>query len=456
MKNVGKRYKLAVESLERRDLMAGNVSVQLRGGALSIVGDDQDNAVLISQPTAGQITVAPANASTTINGASKPVTHQILGQDVRIQSRGGNDSITFGDKPGQSISFPRNLEIEGGGGDNSVEAIANLVVLGRLQIRNGSGNDSNRFMGTLNVRRDVEIENGKGLNVTELDQGVNNIGGNLTIRDGQGTHIQRAKDTNVQGNVNFEVGSGPSGESSFQDFFEEDSVASMRIGGNLVMSSQSGEHRVSRTIGNTNVGGNATLISWNSGPSSNEVYVSPSYGSATIRGRLDIIAPASRVVSASIGEGTLSPTVDLIVRGGLSIVTGSGADSISVVGTTVLGPTFISSNQGDDDLFVIDSKFMSSLVIIAGAGNDRLRIEYGPDGASTQVDVQGFCTIDMGSGDDFLGLGDPLRAQALRFNRGAVLLGGAGTQDRLDASKHVLSLKNLSHLQFEFLGGIPA
>lgn len=86
------RAMLGVEALEARDTPAGNVTVQLAGGQLFVIGDAADNAVSTQQDVFGNIVIFGVNG-TTVNGQSSVFVGQGVLRDAIFQGGGGNDQI---------------------------------------------------------------------------------------------------------------------------------------------------------------------------------------------------------------------------------------------------------------------------------------------------------------------------------------------------------------------------
>lgn len=90
---------LFVESLERRELLAGNVDVVLTNhGDLRITGDSHDNSLEIRTEgfdSLKRFVISPT-ATTTINGQTLDVVigHDEL-RDLKIKMKGGNDNVAI-------------------------------------------------------------------------------------------------------------------------------------------------------------------------------------------------------------------------------------------------------------------------------------------------------------------------------------------------------------------------
>ncbi|MGE3819577.1 MAG: hypothetical protein AB7I30_09080 [Isosphaeraceae bacterium] len=133
---------LRLETLEQRELMAGNVWVGVENGLLRVVGDHLGNEVSIT-PTrnAGEFTVR-GNSGTRVNG--------LLGQTfsgvslgIQVHLGDGNDKVNV--SRGSSshrdvIPGPLGLGIDGGDGNDTI-VVENVRVEHSCGISAGAGND---------------------------------------------------------------------------------------------------------------------------------------------------------------------------------------------------------------------------------------------------------------------------------------------------------------------------
>src|SRR5687767_8356137 len=88
-----------VEALERRCMLAGNVTVSVVDGDLMVRGDREPNAIVIAQATDGTYTVAGAvdddGLPTTVNGGASGVFTR-MDDDLRIRMGRGDDRMEIG------------------------------------------------------------------------------------------------------------------------------------------------------------------------------------------------------------------------------------------------------------------------------------------------------------------------------------------------------------------------
>src|SRR5947207_459068 len=94
--------RLGMESLEGRQMMAGNVMASVNtSGDLVVTGDDNDNNIQISPvmqngtAVAGKFYIAPLSG-TTLNGQPSGQYFDHVTHDMNIDLRGGGDRLTLG------------------------------------------------------------------------------------------------------------------------------------------------------------------------------------------------------------------------------------------------------------------------------------------------------------------------------------------------------------------------
>jgi hypothetical protein len=122
------RGALNLESLEKRQVMAGNVSVAWANNTLRITGDSQDNQITLAEVRPGLIQIIGYN-NTRINGnfANGNYFNKWSG-NLSVTMGGGNDSVTIGWN-GIPASRFNSLNVSMGAGKDTVE-VKNTIVTG--------------------------------------------------------------------------------------------------------------------------------------------------------------------------------------------------------------------------------------------------------------------------------------------------------------------------------------
>ena len=451
-----KGQRFGFEFLESRLTPAGNVTAVFSDGSLLVTGDRFDNAIRITEPSPDAFTIASEDGSTTINGQTGPVTVARVTKDVIVRLGRGDDTLQLGSEGGRRITVERDLRVDGGSGDNTLRVVSSLSVDRHFHTRFGDGRDEMEVSAPLRVGRDFRLSTGDGGSrvVVRRDSGQNTIGGDFSIRSAFGPDYNDIRDTNVRGDVLFDVGEALEFDESFSLFSSVNSGAQVTVGGDVTFLAQS---ESSNDLLDTNVNGDvsADLSSLLSRFSLLSVGSSRIDSRPYIRGDVDvtIAGGAASVSLADLGFGTNG---GLLILGDLEIETGDGNDGISFGNLEVRGDTEIETGIRDDFVFINDSLFRSDFSLSTGRGVDQLLIETAssPQTRGT-TDFRRRVEVDLGTGDDFLQLGVAGdNERQVRFYSRAEFDGGRGT-DRLDAANFVRFDGRPSFRSFELVGPKP-
>ena len=219
MKRRKNAAKLRMENLEDRNLMAGDVAVQVTGGSLVLTGDQESNGVeLVSTGVEGQYIVTGLDAggdATTVNGESTALVvdgvtrsvHVRLGDGddtlqapnlnvdgpMRVRMGRGNDAVHIGDVEADEavVEITRGLNVSLGDGDDRA-GIANAKVRG-MRVSGGAGDDEIRIRNTKN--RIVRVAGRAG----EDDIRLNNVHArHIGIHSGANDDSVRVVDSKTQ------------------------------------------------------------------------------------------------------------------------------------------------------------------------------------------------------------------------------------------------------------------
>src|SRR3954467_10650705 len=83
-----------MERLEDRQLLAGDVTVQVVNGVLRITGDAAANEIRVEEGSSHNFTsFLVSGVDTTLNGESAPVELEGASGGIRIDLQGGNDRL---------------------------------------------------------------------------------------------------------------------------------------------------------------------------------------------------------------------------------------------------------------------------------------------------------------------------------------------------------------------------
>lgn len=166
------------EALESRTLLAGDVSVALRGDVVVLTGDAEDNSVEVRPNEDGDATVFGVDG-TTVNGSADPF---VLSE-------------------GTTIGGLRARMREG----NDVVRVESLEIDGRFVARGRTGDDAIGLYDT-NVARSVFVFTGSGEDSVSLDETT--VGRTVLIGTGRDADTIGIDDSRVEGSTLFFTGTG--------------------------------------------------------------------------------------------------------------------------------------------------------------------------------------------------------------------------------------------------------
>jgi hypothetical protein len=133
--------KCKFESLENRQLMAGDVMASVHAGTLFIKGDNLSNGITI---TAGAIPnqviitgTTVAGSGTTVNGITNaPVAVNNVTMDMKISMKSGNDVVTI-----HNLTVNGTTKFKGGAGIDAL-TMTSSTVCGDLKVKTGGSADN--------------------------------------------------------------------------------------------------------------------------------------------------------------------------------------------------------------------------------------------------------------------------------------------------------------------------
>jgi hypothetical protein len=226
--------KLSFQTLEDRQLMAGNITAAVQNHSLVINSTSDNNYVYLGQTGNGQYTLSGA-FGTTINGQSTPQTLSGVTQDFKITLKGTQDVLWIVNGNGSSVTIPHNLQANLGSGGNDLLVTA-ASVQGSVSITGGSGesgveiddsmigspsvnsgkNDCNINLGKGSVtmqytpvERDLKITlGGNNTSTDSVDLGGGDVGRNLTIQTGDGNDNVTMYEFSVQNKLQIKTSGG--------------------------------------------------------------------------------------------------------------------------------------------------------------------------------------------------------------------------------------------------------
>ena len=194
---------VALEALEPRTLLSGNVLVAASGGNLLITGDTSANDIVLSG-FMGNVTVASGGSATTINGAAGPTLFAGITKNVTVNLLAGDDALDLNglhvsggltvnmgeDNNTVSVedgSYDGNVNITGGSGVDTINATG-PGIRGSLTIAHGNG-VSQVILTDMHVAKGMTVASGAGPSSSLVTSSVT-VGGPVTVTVGVGHELQ--------------------------------------------------------------------------------------------------------------------------------------------------------------------------------------------------------------------------------------------------------------------------
>jgi hypothetical protein len=355
----GQRF-LRVEALERRAMLAGNVTVSVSGGTLNIRGDGEDNAIVVSEVEEGVYAVLGFDDlegnPTFVNGDENGVV--VIGgvtRDINIDLKGGDDLLAIGNDEGDLLGLIEECALNFGEDNEEPEIESLLAVVPEgsqtfvprdLIIRTGDGNDQVALIVAVNRKADINL--GKGDDAIAV--GDSQFGDDLIIKTDKGFDFVCVVDNFVGDQLNIQTGD------------DSDAVH--------VEGLEAGHALLDTGKGHDEVG--------------------------FFEANLD------RTLSIKTGDGDDVVELEEFELGDdLLVDTGAGADSVFADSFIVADLVRVLTGSGDDPDVELESFNAKNVLIDTGSGNDGTDDDRSPitvENASVEQDIK----ILTGSGFDLV------------------------------------------------------
>lgn len=345
----------AVEQLEPRLLMSGNVSVVPKGSNISITGDEANQQITLTIVD-GKLNVTP-DANTSVGGG-------VLGQAAQFD-------------------IPRNMTISMGEGDDSVtltgvasgDTALPFAITGKLTILAGGGHDTVDLRGV--QAADLLVDMGEcvadqnqwlsiGPYVGAVSDVQPRVARNLTVSGGSGNDRADIYGIYVGGNVSMSMGDGS--DIVYFNPAEGNTDFDMQVRRNVTVTDASVHLDAEYGGGKVIVGGSATFHL-----SAAAAGVTADADTVTLEVKRNFTVKAE-----SAGETTIR-LKNAVIGGKLMIQTGASADTISILGThaksaqvkTAAGADNVTVGVGRNDLW---SDVTGKLLVDLGDDADTLSL----------------------------------------------------------------------------------
>lgn len=192
--------RLCFDSLEERNLLAGDVSAAIVGGTdLVITGDTAGNAVRVGGTSIpGEYIVSRGDSTTTINGAMTPFTASGI-SNLIINLGDGDDRLNVA-----YVRVSGNVSIDtGSDAGKDLVRVALAEVSGTFDVHTGDGNDE-LILSALRVDGAATIDSGGGDDKLYLS--VGKFGGSFGVSTGNGSDFVSLSAVNIAGTTTVDTG----------------------------------------------------------------------------------------------------------------------------------------------------------------------------------------------------------------------------------------------------------
>ncbi|MFM7073196.1 MAG: hypothetical protein ACKO38_15525 [Planctomycetota bacterium] len=405
---LGGARQLAMEGLEQRQLLAGNVTAAIRGTTLVLTGDAAVNNIAIVATDNNRYAVI--GIDTDVNRSEDPFVTTRAVRNILVSLGGGNDVLlATNDAAAVSDLLNDSFEFDLADRDIDVEALQDAIddvdpaeafsVPGNLTIMSGQGGDVVGIAGLVggNLVTQLSDFGSDAANYFVFDgleppEDEYSVGAGVVLTGGSQGDSVAITNARVKGRVTADLGNGANLMV----------VTASQVGTTLTYTGGTGSDTVA--TGDVEVGLSMAVVTRDG---DDEVYTAIEAVGATKVGRfLSIDTGAGADIVAVTGE----------VGSSLSITTGDGDDEISVVETKVDASVTINSGSGNDTVEVTDLDVARIFQAYLGTGNDGLTGTNWKVGSSVQIDagagndevslseieVERYFTVLLGSGDDSL------------------------------------------------------
>jgi hypothetical protein len=406
------RRPLRIESLERRMLLAGDVSVAVVRGDLVITGDlvpgDVAESVRIAHDGTNYTVEGLGGTQLRFNGATIPTETTIsvgpVTRDIIVDMKTGDDSVEIvGSSIINPLLVPRNLTIRGGTGVDSI-TVENVQVQGVLNVDGGAGDNTVEIKGS-RVNRDALIKGGVDGDVITIDGSnflgkltVDALGGTNEIFVAGGSSVVR--DTLLKGGLSTDTIKIDG--ASFSGKLTIDALAGLN---DIEVKNVSSVARDALIRGGANVDNIAI-------------------DAVNFLGKLTVDALGG--VNTMAVRGGSSVARDVLLKGGLdsdtitaeasgfkgklTIDSGAGSDVLTLANSDVTRDVLVRSASGDNDVSIDELIARAKLTVTTGGGKDIVRIL-----SST---VTGALSVSTGAEADDIGLNSVNVASNITINAG--------------------------------------
>jgi hypothetical protein len=333
--------RLALHPLETRDTPAGTVTATFAGGALTLIGDTDDNALTVNQLADGRLALT-GNLGTTIRLNGGPAVASVtlpapLTRGVTAAWGAGNDQLTL-----NGVELPASLTVNGGAGNNSLVLTGRVVVNGNLTETNGAGFDTTLLNGPVTVAGGMTIANGPGGALVDDDSSTElQVTGALTITGAAGADSVALGDAARITAGSIRVAGGPGANET-----DIGPVGPMSVARSVLVTGGPDADSMRLDGGSVAIGGS---VSVRLGAGANDAHVQSGTTGLFVGGSVSITGSAG-VEDVTVG----TPTAPTAVGEGVALSVGDGGSTQTIQGSrlAVGGAIRVSARAGTDTVLI--------------------------------------------------------------------------------------------------------
>ena len=379
-----------------------------------------------------------------------PVTPEIgIGGSVLIKAGDGSNRILL--EPTHRLTVGKSLQIENPTDADTLsvtiqtqDAAGVTAIGGNLTIKNGNGVSTNTLDGgsSFSVGGLTTIKNGDhaaGLTVNTFSGGAFTFGKGLIIQNGTGDSFttMTSISTVIGGKLSVSAKAGTDNVSLFSDLLD------FRGGVNLSLGAGNSTSSINGSLLNINKGvvlkgqaGTDTLSLVGTGTISGSVLID--FGGGITQDAVIASSGSGLTIAGNLKVKTGRPgaagtamnvtTVEVTIAGGFTATGNNGADFVTLLRTIVGGPISITTGADGDGVSMNEVIAKGAMKISTGAGADYVRIERG--GTAGVAAFLKAVALNLGDGDDQLEIGAGTGLDRAVFFKTVKLDGGRGNDTR--------------------------
>lgn len=381
---------------------AGLVSAHFAGGILSLAGDGASNDVSINFIGVDSIAIV-GNVGTMIalNGGMAAATALIDGtlKALATDFGSGNDRLAL-----NTVTIAGPFTFEGGDGNDTLE-LSTVSMDGALTVHGGADDDVVNLAGAiLHVGGAATLDLGEGTNTLLMSSTSCDIGEKFIVVGGAGVDTVSIGGTAFAANQGFAAQLG-GGSNSFALTGQN-----VRVNGSLDITHL--DH-VGLVITNLSLTGQLIVtggVNLHYGAGNSLTFLFASLG-LTIGGTL-------KLVSAGTDDSFNMGAATALIKGGIKLDMGDGANGIGIAGLAMMTPSisYIGGAGADALMLSPTDSHIGSVTVLAGAGTNLVTL------GGSEMQVSGMVKVVGGPGDDSLAV----NSTDSRLGKGVQFLAGDG------------------------------